>query len=344
MTLAWFKHVLATVNPDIDDLDSIAVTALPNLGFMCDIFRIAPHWNSEPPADIAGTFLVKIPPSDPGGVHVGRMLDAWAREGNFYRDVAPLTPQLSLPRCYDIGEDRAAGRWSLVLEELPSDGVTDSIGASRGQAAQALEVLAQIHAAWWQSSTRFDWMPGFDDRGVGGLQPLWLDSIPTFLERYAHLIPPETAVWLTTFAPRLQAWSDKAATEPLTIVHADYRADNMIFSGEKVTVIDWQTALRGPAAMDVSSFLATSMTTELRRAHEADLIDEYLAALTNAGVTVDRDWFETSIDENLLWWMGQFANNLAHLHPDADAQERLDLMVTRSYQMAADRNVGRLLV
>lgn len=342
ITADWFGAALSASYSDIS-VQEIRVEALPHLGFMCDIYRVTPTWRSAPPALLPASFIVKIPPTDPGSRHVGAMLDAWSREGAFYREVAPQSRDLPVPACFYIGEDRPSELWVLILEELAADGVTDSIGATSTQAALALEALAAMHASWWQSPSKFNWMPGFDGRGVGGLQPMWLDAIPTFLERYGDLIPAETAMWLTTFAPRLRAWSDKAATEPLTIVHADYRSDNLIFSGDQVTIIDWQTALRGPAAMDVSSFLATSMDTDVRRGAEDPLVDGYLACLAKAGVAVDRDWFDTSLDENLLWWMGQFANNLAHLHPDAEAQKRLDLMVTRTYQMAADRNVGRLL-
>lgn len=344
ITSDWFAAALNSSGHDASGLQSITVQALSDLGFMCDIFRVTPSWTDESPAGLPGSFVVKVPPSDRGGHEVGTMLNAWAREGEFYRHVAPRSPGVKLPACYFTGEDVAAGRWVLVLEELPTDGVTDSLGATVPQAEAALVALANFHGSWWQASHRFEWMPGFDRRGVGGLQPLWLQAIPTFLERYGHLIPPETAVWLTAFAPQLQTWSDHVATQPLTIVHADFRTDNLIFRGDNVTLIDWQTAMRGPAAMDVASFLATSVTTEERRSNERHLIDTYLAALSDNGVDVDPQDFARSLDENLLWWMGQFANNLAHLHPPAPAQARLDLMITRTFQMAYDRQVGRIEV
>jgi hypothetical protein len=59
---------------------------------------------------------------------------------------------------------------------------------------------------------------------------------------------------------------------------------------------------------------------------------------------VDRAWFLRSYDENLLWWMCQFGNNLAHLDPgDNAAGAALATMVERVYTAALDRDVGRLL-
>ncbi|MEL7155442.1 MAG: hypothetical protein AAFN30_02465, partial [Actinomycetota bacterium] len=106
-----------------------------------------------------------------------------------------------------------------------------------------------------------------------------------------------------------------------------------------------QTALRGPCAMDLSSFLITGLSIDDRRRWEPDLIDRYRRAAVAAGVDLDTDWLTRSYDENVLWWMGQFANNLARLEPDDPAaQAALDTMIERTYTAAADRSVGRLLV
>ena len=128
------------------------------------------------------------------------------------------------------------------------------------------------------------------------------------------------------------------------MVHADYRIDNIVFDGPKATIIDWQTALRGPAAMDLSCFVATSLTVVDRRAYEQPLIDRYTARVATTGVAIDPDWFRSSYDENLLWWMGQFGNNLASLDPGDDrVQAALDTMVERVYTAGLDHEVARLL-
>ena len=128
------------------------------------------------------------------------------------------------------------------------------------------------------------------------------------------------------------------------MVHSDYRIDNLLFQGDQVTMIDWQTAMRAPAAMDLSCFITTSLSVVNRRANEASLIDRYLARLAVAGIVVDRSWFDQSYDENVLWWMGQFGNNLSHLDPgDDQTQAALATMVQRVYTAALDRNIGRLL-
>jgi len=338
---------------------SIAVEPLgPSVGLLGDLARVRIGYAAEPvpPGGGPATVIVKLPATDPGGRQVGAMLRAWAREVAFYQQIAPVSAGASVPHCYHAAADPDAERWVVVLEDCPMAPVDPAEGATEAQAATAVDALATFHRVWWGSDRSFDWMPGFDTTGVGGLQAAWLDALPVFRRRYGHVVPGPTGDWVERFAAALPAWSDKAATEPLTVVHADYRLDNLIFAppGEQaptgdsaapaVTMIDWQTALRGPGAMDLTSFCATSLTIEDRRATEADLIARYLDGLAAGGVTVDPHWFARSYDENLLWWMGQFANNLARLEPDdSQTQRALDTMIERTYTAGLDHNVGRLL-
>ena len=325
-----------------------------SVGLLGDLARL--HVEYTEPGRGPSTVIVKLPAADPGGHRVGAMLNAWSREVAFYQEIAPASPGARVPRCFHAAAEPEHDRWVVVLEDCPALAVDPAMGASSTQAAAAVEALAVFHRTWWNADRRFAWMPGFDTTGFEGLQGAWLDSMPIFRERYGHVTPGPTADWLERFAPTLGAWATKVGTEPLTVVHADYRLDNLIFapvdvagsSGDGpvagVTMIDWQTALRGPGAMDLASFCATSLTIPDRRASESDLIAVYLDGLAAGGLEVDRHWFVESYDENLLWWMGQFANNLARLEPDDAATQRsLDTMIERTFTAALDRDVGRLL-
>jgi aminoglycoside phosphotransferase (APT) family kinase protein len=75
---------------------------------------------------------------------------------------------------------------------------------------------------------------------------------------------------------------------PQTIVHRDFRVDNLLFgdgaTAPPVTVVDWQTVGRGPAASDVAYFLGASLRSAERRAHERELLALYLDELARRGV------------------------------------------------------------
>ena len=332
-------------------IESVDVEPLgPGVGFLGDVARVGITWASADDGSDQrpSTVIVKLPPADPGGRQVGTMLNVWAREQAFYQEVAPAWPEAQVPGCHHAEADPEAGRFVLLLDDCPSEPLDTAAGATDDQARAGVDALAAFHGHWWGRGTDFAWMPGFDRAGVGGLAGVWLDAIPVFLERYGHLLPDGTGRWLEAAPDWLGRWSDRAGTEPLTVVHADYRLDNLRYHDGRVTILDWQTALRGPGPMDLSSLVVTGCTIDDRRRLEPELIDRYRTGLEAAGVDLATEigpgWLERSYDENLLWWMGQFASNLARLEPDEPAaQAALDTMIERTYVAGADREVGRLL-
>ena len=88
--------------------------------------------------------------------------------------------------------------------------------------------------------------------------------------------------------PRLGGYL-RQRPQPWTVVHGDFRADNLLFGGGRVVVVDWQTVGLGPGASDLSYLLGASLTPDARREHEGDLVDRYVDGLVAQGVAIDRD-------------------------------------------------------
>ena len=62
---------------------------------------------------------------------------------------------------------------------------------------------------------------------------------------------------------------------PRTIVHGDFRLDNIFFGhpdGSPLAVIDWQIANRGRGVFDVAYFLCSSLEADVRKANEMRLL------------------------------------------------------------------------
>ena len=76
--------------------------------------------------------------------------------------------------------------------------------------------------------------------------------------------------------------------QPCTVVHGDYRADNIFFADDGASdgfaVADWQIVMQAGGALDVAYLLTGSIDRDLRRAHETDLLRAYHDALTSHGV------------------------------------------------------------
>jgi hypothetical protein len=286
-----------------------------------------------------GTALVaKFPTPDAAGRAVGRMLNVWAREAAFYADLAPSLGD-TVPRCLHSAADTAADRWCLLLEDLGGSEADQVTGATPDQARRAVETLAAVHRRFGAGARPAPWLPGFDRPGFGALQDAMREAVPGFVAAYRGRVPAETLGWLTRFVEHLPEWAETQGGGPLTLVHADFRLDNLIVTADRVRVVDWQTALWGPGPMDLASFLATSVTIEARRAVEAELLAAYAAGTGTQVGDVDR-----SYRSSLCWWMAIFANNLSRIDPGAGRATALfDQTILRTFTAAADRDAGALL-
>jgi aminoglycoside phosphotransferase (APT) family kinase protein len=78
-----------------------------------------------------------------------------------------------------------------------------------------------------------------------------------------------------------------------TLVHGDAHVGNLFADGEAAGFLDWACLSRTPGLRDVSYFLSNSIESELRRAHEKDLLRLYLDALGEAGVAEPPDFEES---------------------------------------------------
>ena len=87
---------------------------------------------------------------------------------------------------------------------------------------------------------------------------------------------------------RIGEISSALASRPQTLIHGDFRYDNMFFSQDEgsiqLTLIDWQLVQRACAAYDVSYFVASSLNVRQRREIENDLLAAYHEALIEHGV------------------------------------------------------------
>jgi aminoglycoside phosphotransferase (APT) family kinase protein len=109
-----------------------------------------------------------------------------------------------------------------------------------------------------------------------------------FLERYDTRVAPEHRGVVERFVERLDAWLAERRS-PFSIVHGDYRLDNMLFgrpgSRKPLTVVDWQTVSWGQPLLDASYFLGAGLPVSDRRAHEKALLREYYDGLLALGVS-----------------------------------------------------------
>jgi len=221
--------------------------------------------------------------------HSARSAPLYAAEVNFFRDIAPVAP-IPCPRSYFQAIDPDTGGGVLLLEDLTLRNVR--FGAQLEPlppevAAAVLEAQASCHAFLWaeEEQRRFPWL-------MAGGAIHQVDVIDEFLGFWkdAERRPRFQQVPdLLKDPPRvrraLRQMEANDRREAKCLVHGDCHLGNLFFERDgRPGFLDWQTAMRGHWAFDVSYFLIVSLSVEDRRRSERELIKHYLGQLTDRGV------------------------------------------------------------
>lgn len=263
------------------------------IGIMGLLYRLSLRCDGEGAGP--ATVVLKLASNDPQARHMARIFRFYEKEVGFYRDFAPLTP-IPTTACYAAEYDPEADDFALLLEDIGDATVHSQVdGCSADAALVTVRNLARHHAAFADSALfddpDFAWVPfGSDSPTPEGVVQGMADSWGPFQESFPELVTAELAAIMERFGPSARSLLSVGDGHPVTLVHGDYRLDNLFFSADgTVTAIDWQVCAKGPFAYDLAYFLTQSLTIDDRRTHEAALIDAYLDELRAAGVDHDRD-------------------------------------------------------
>ena len=260
------------------------------IGVMGEIYRANLTYSSGTgPSSI----VVKLPSRADANREQGVSLGMYEAEVNFYTKCADRTSAF-VPECYFASIVPGSAEFIILMQDLGGMSMVSQIdGMSDAQAKAALTTLAGVHASWWGKADdpAIAWAPSVVHERIQGFAQMWPALWDMFLPNFGDRLTPEgreLGQWLTTnYWPACQEF----AKSTWTLVHLDYRVDNLMFDNSKVAVIDWQSMGRGPAAYDVAYLLGGSVTVESRREHEERWVRHYLDALASAGVSYSFDAF-----------------------------------------------------
>lgn len=275
-----------------------------------------------------------------------RVAERYRKEVTFYARLA-RTVDVSTPRCWywaitDDGTD-----FTLLLEDLrPARPGVQVESCSLGQASDAVKHLAALHAPRWNDSTlleeeRLRLMDGPTARFVGEIVEKATDE---FVSRFDGLADEDIRT-LRSCAAATCPWL-LTRPAPYSLVHGDYRLDNLMFPavGPGVFALDWQTVGVAPPSRDLAYFLGTALRVEDRRRHENDLVATYFEELRLRDVQgySASDCFD---DYRLGQLQGPFITILGCIYGataerSQDADDMFLSMATRS--CAAIRELGSL--
>jgi Ecdysteroid kinase-like family len=271
-------------------LDGAAVVAVESArvgtGQVSDTYRLMLSYSGGGQRQPA-TLIAKVPAADPASRGAARAFRTYEIEASFYAHLAPGLP-VALPECYYAAYDPEPDEYVVLLADLaPAEPGDQLAGLSADDAAAAIDELAALHAAGWASAdlAALPWLNRSSPAATALLGAVVADLFPGFRSRYADRLEPGALDLIERFLPQLDRYlADR--NEPRTIVHGDFRADNLLFGHAGPVVLDWQTASFGTGASDLSYFLGSSLPVSVRRAQEQALVRQYHSALASRGVPV----------------------------------------------------------
>ena len=286
-------------------------------GFLGDLGRVTfTYEGGSGPA----TAVLKVPTTKPENRGLALIIGAYENEVRFYNELAQLL-DLRLPRRYfaeiepparssaivkrtlDILPERvtlwllerlvaAAGksdqRAVVMMEDLGDARIGDQVaGASTADAERAVEQLARFHAAFWQSPVLDrPWLLHQDDT-VLVTHGLYQRAFPVFEQRFREQITPEIRAVLDAVTARGTALLERVGQGPLTLVHGDYRMDNIVFfdgAEPPIGLIDFQAITVGHPLTDLAYYLRPNIDPDRADEIEDTLLHRYHDALVANGV------------------------------------------------------------
>jgi hypothetical protein len=272
--------------------DSVSVTGIDanpvGTGQVADSVQIRATYSG--PTTAPSSFVAKISSDDETSRSAGRTELNYLREVRFYQEIAPRV-DVRVPLCHHAEIDSNNTEFVLLLEDLSPARQGDQLkGCSVAETEIAVRQAARLHAPFWDATEL-----------VGNP---WLDISATYWERFAAMMPEWWSGFRGRYAARLseddlalgQAFTDNIRgyyralrSAPFTVQHGDFRPDNVLFDAAggdvPLVVLDWQTVIFAPGAVDVAYFVGGALDTTTRRQHEVSLLQAYHDELAAQGVT-----------------------------------------------------------
>ena len=287
ITAEWLTSVLRATTPDAHVR---AVTVEPiGTGQTGASFRL--HLDAD--GELPRTLVAKTAAGD--HAQRERVGPGYRSEVGFYTEFRERV-KIRTPRCWhaEISDDNCS--FVLLLDDLaPARPGVQVDGCTVDQAADAVRNLAGLHAPVWNDRGLLGhaaWLTSMTGSRVEFLGGVTRSAAEVFVDRYRGELGDDADTLLRSAA--LTARWGAIDTGVLTLVHGDYRLDNLMFPDAHahtgaddragVFAVDWQTLTVAPPGRDLGYFLATSLHVDDRRAHERALVTEYVEELHRLGV------------------------------------------------------------
>lgn len=239
--------------------------------------------------DLPATLVGKFPSPDPVSRQTGKEMGNYVREVHFYTEIISRV-NIQLPEVFYADADPETHDFVLIMEDLaPGEQGNQLAGCGPEQAMLAMEQLAHLHGPVWGDASLVSEFIADRTTDPGTVKDLYVMFAKGFLDRYADRLTSEEKEIVTLVGENLVTYMT-AYEGQQTLIHIDYRLDNMMFGGPyPLAVVDWQSVAFGCPLNDASYFSGTSLRRDIRADHDESVLRRYFDTLTSYD-GVDLTW------------------------------------------------------
>ncbi|MGE3074911.1 MAG: oxidoreductase family protein [Dehalococcoidia bacterium] len=291
VTVDWLNEVMAPSLPAGTRIESFDSTVIgEGVGFLGELARVRPAYAGAGAAEAPASLIVKLPTQVPEPRGMAGMLGLYEREIGFYKELAPKLT-VRIPTAYHAEYHAADANFALILEDIQGAKVGDQLASCPiDQATLAVRELAKSHAAWWQSDAlaSYPWLPSRGHPFYQYLKAGHIQGLTVFQEKFSSHFDPMITRCVVGLGEKYDEYLESLFDRPLTLVHGDYRLDNMMFgaagSPNEFVVLDWQLCSMGLNTQDLQYFISGNLKKDAIAANTEMLLDTYHETLRQAGV------------------------------------------------------------
>ena len=276
------------------------------VGMMSSMSIIELEWEGS--TNLPSSLVLKLAAENETNRAVSQQFNLYLKEVSYYKDLAPRTTARS-PRVYasEIDEEH---NFFLLMEDVSSYRMGSQVeGATVEECELCIDFLVNLHASFWNQLNGISWLPNMSGSDNAKNMALGCEAgWPQLQKIFGKFVPDNIKAKRERYLEAIPSLQKQLDQHPKTLIHGDFRMDNMLFGQapehDSLMVVDFQGPLKGNGIHDVGYLLSHSAKTEVRREHERNLIERYSSGLIDAGVkdySFEKAWNDYRIGVLYSW-------------------------------------------
>ena len=278
VTADWFRQATGLPVTSVD-AELIGV----GIGVSSAVYRLRLEGDGVPES-----VVMKMPALDEAAKFTSTVLRMYIREVRFFEELAEQCP-VRVPAFHFGAVDEETSSFVVVMEDMGRMRIVDQVqGMAVEDAEHAVDELAAWHAQWWGRGDELA------EQGIAVSlgDPIYPAILPmVWAEGWdkvsAEIDLPEAIerVGGQRFSDAMAGILRDLSQGPNTMIHGDFRADNMLFADDgSIVLLDFQLIGSGSASYDLAYFLTQSLDAPVAAEHERALFDRWVDGLRRSGV------------------------------------------------------------